>query len=306
MLKRTVAGICVALACLLVLPAMRSRPVARSRPAALAPEKAQPVGKSIAPYRKLGAWIDMYDKGPWLYPSRAIAEMAERGVNTVYIETANFRKPKKTPLYKPEKLAEMVDAAHEANIKVVAWYLPSFKKLERDLRRALAALDFTTELGNTFDSFALDIESTEVGDIAKRNARFAELAENLRAYAGPNYAMAAIVPDATSTYWPDFPYSTVDEYFDVFMPMGYFTYRVKGERAVRRYTTLNIETIRTATDDPNARIHPIGGIAGDTGRKDVKGFVKAARKGAAIGGSLYDFPITREREWRALEPLKEL
>jgi hypothetical protein len=256
----------------------------------------------LRPYRDLGTWIDMFDEGPWKDPQRAVDRAAARGVTTLFIQTANYRS--RHALFRPRALAELVDAAHIAGIDAVAWYLPSFKSLKKDLKRAKAAIDFTTDAGGTFDSFAMDIESTEIDNIERRNERMLSLSRRVRRYVGDTYAMAAIVPEAGALYWPGFPYASVSNHYDLFMPMGYFTYRVKGRAAVRRYTRANIDAIRSGVGDPNFPVHAIGGIAGRTGPGEVAAFVKAVQGRSGLGGSLYDLPITKKAEWRQLAPLR--
>jgi hypothetical protein len=256
----------------------------------------------LRPYRDLGSWIDMFDKGPWKKPQHAVTRAANRGVSTLFIQTANYRS--RHALYRPTKLAELVDAAHLAGLDVVAWYLPSFKSLKKDVKRAKAAIDFTTDTGGRFDSFAMDIESTKVQNNNRRNERMLRLSRRVRNYVGGSYAMAAIVPEAGALYWPGFPYLAVSEHYDVFMPMGYFTYRVHGRAAVRRYTRENIDAIRFGVSDASFPVHAIGGIAGRTGPGEVEAFVKAVKGRAALGGSLYDLPITEINEWRQLKPLR--
>jgi hypothetical protein len=225
--------------------------------------------------------------------------MAERKVTTLYIQTSNWRK--KHAIYRPAAMERFIVAA--ANLDVVAWYLPSFTNVERDLRRSVKAIEFKTDDGQGFDSFALDIEATEVADISRRNARMARLSKQIRAHVGPNYAMGGITPDVQSLYWPNFPYATVATYFDVLMPMGYFSYRVEGMRAAKRYTKENVRQIRERAGDPTLPVHPIGGIAGDASPREVRGYVDGAQETGAIGGSFYDFPITDARSWNELAPL---
>ena len=256
---------------------------------------------SLRPYRDLGSWIDMFDKGPWEHPDRAIARAANRGVSTIYIQTANYRS--RRAIYRPRALAELIDAAHLAGLDVVSWYLPSFKNLKKDLKRSKAAIDFMTDTGGRFDSFAMDIESTEVDDIDRRNERMLRLSRRVRNYVGGAYAMAAIVPEAGALYWPSFPYASVANHYDLFMPMGYFTYRVRGRAAVRRYTRANIDAVRSGTGDATFPVHAIGGIAGRSRSGEVRAYVKAVQGRGALGGSLYDLPITTKREWRELAPL---
>ena len=54
---------------------------------------------SVDVFSGLGAWVDMYDAAPWRYPERAVNRMGEKGVKTLYLETANYRKPKSGRIY---------------------------------------------------------------------------------------------------------------------------------------------------------------------------------------------------------------
>jgi hypothetical protein len=255
----------------------------------------------LRPYRDLGTWVDMFDKGPWRDPNHAVTRALNRGVSTIYIETANYRT--RHALFRPSALGELIDEAHLVGIDVVAWYLPSFKSLKKDLKRSKAAIDFTSENGETFDSFSLDIESTEIDNIGRRNDRMLRLSRRIRNYVGETYTLGAIVPEAGALYWPNFPYASVSNHYDVFLPMGYFTYRVDGRAAVRRYTRANIDAIRAGVGDPSFPVHAIGGIAGRTGPGEVTAFVNAVLGRSALGGSLYDLPITTKQEFRQLAPL---
>lgn len=259
---------------------------------------------SLLTYKGLGTWIDMYDAPPWKDPEGTIVEMAAHGVTTLYLQTANYRKPKRAPIYKPEKMSRMIDAAHAAGIKVVAWYVPGFRNMDKDKKRTKTALDFESATGQTFDSFAMDIEATLVGDIAKRNAAMSELSRWLRRKVGPAYALGGIVPDVQSLYWPSFPYAKVAKFYDVMMPMTYYSYRVSGANAVYSYVDANFREIRARTGDPAIRMHPIGGIGGQTSRREARAYVRALLDNGAMGGSYYDFPITLPREWEELYALR--
>jgi hypothetical protein len=109
-----------------------------------------------------------------------------------------------------------------------------------------------------------------------------------------------VIPDSHSLYWPDFPYKRIASIYDVMVPMGYFTFRAKGFKHVERYTEHNIRKIRKETEDRKTPIHVIGGIADEVGVPATRGFVRAVRKEAVLGASLYDYPITTEKTWREL------
>lgn len=223
--------------------------------------------------------------------------MQRREVHTVFLQTGNYAS--RGAIFRPRAAGRLLAAAHARNIHVVAWYVPGFKDLERDIRRVRAALRFRAR-GQRFDSFALDIEATQVADIARRNARVTHLAKHLDRFAADAYPLGAIVPEAHARYWPNFPYRAMGERFDIFLPMAYFTYRTSGRARVFRFTSENMREIRSRTQDPKVPIHPIGGLAGKAAPDDVAGFVSAARKHDAIGASLYDFKLMQPREWRRL------
>ncbi len=167
-------------------------------------------GRDLTPYDGLGTWVDIWDAAVWKSPEAAVAAMRARGVVTLYLETSNYSRT--VDLVRPAMLGRFLDAAHAAGLRVVAWYLPSFANVARDLRRSLAAVDFRSENGEAFDSFALDIEASVVKPAARRTARVLALTSSLRAAAGSDYALGAIIPaprgmDLNPRYWPGFPYA---------------------------------------------------------------------------------------------------
>jgi hypothetical protein len=252
---------------------------------------------TVDAYRGLGTWVDIYSGRTLAHPSGAAARMKAEGVKTLYLQTSNWRQ--RADVVRPRTLAAFVEAAHEQGMKVVAWYLPSYKPVRTDLRRSLSAIGFTTPSGQRFDGFALDIEATEVGSIPLRNRLEGRLASALRRSVGPDYPLGAIVPEAGALYWPRFPYAQTARYFNVFLPMAYFSFRVHGAGAVRNYMMRNIATIRSATG-ASTPVHAIGGLSDTATPSEVAGYVGAARAGGAIGASLYDFSGTKAPVWRQM------
>jgi hypothetical protein len=225
----------------------------------------------------------------------------------IYVETANYTNPPTANIANPVGVAALIDAAHASGMRVVAWYLPGFRNLNRDLRRSLDAIRFTTVAGGHFDSFALDIESNWVRNITLRNRRAQKLSSSIRRAVGRQYPLGAIVPDerSTSAYlpsrWPRFPYSRLRPYYDVFLPMAYSTYRGKGASFVYGYTTANIQYLRLVTHDPGLPVHVIGGIANKLRASEAAAVVRAARAQGALGASFYKSRLTGQQEWQALE-----
>ena len=261
------------------------------------------VPRDTTAYQGLGAWVDIWDGAVWAKPEATVARMRDLGVTTLYLETSNYSQ--RVGLVRPSALARFVDAAHANGLRVVAWYLPSLRNLAVDLRRSLAAVRFRTPNGESFDSFALDIEASIVKPAARRTARLIALAARLRATVGSRYPLGAIIPaprgmDLRPSYWPGFPYRDLARRFDVFLPMGYFTYRYRTAAAARAYTAANVALIRERAGDEGIAVHPVGGLAARATVAQVRAFASAAAEQGALGASLYDYASTRAEEWRAL------
>jgi hypothetical protein len=260
-------------------------------------------GPDVTAYSGLGTWIDIYRPQAWRSPDATAARVAARDVDTLYLQTGNYRQ--RSDVVRAAGLARLVEAAHAEGIAVVAWYLPSLVSPARDLRRALAAIRFRTPGGERFDSFALDIESRAVRSVPLRTARLLALSRRIRAAAGSSYPLGAIIPSPVGmelkpAYWPSFPYRPLAGLYDVFLPMTYFSYRARGTAAVLRYTARSVSIIRRATGNPTVPIHVIGGISSATGPAEARGFMRAVATCAPVGFSLYDFYGTSESAWTLL------
>jgi hypothetical protein len=228
--------------------------------------------------------------------------MAKHGVRTLFLETSNYQM--RQDVVRPDRVGRFVEAAHAQGLQIVAWYLPSFENLARDKRRALAAINFVSAGGESFDSFALDIESSLVHSPSVRNTRLLFLSKRIRA-AAPDLTLGAIVPSPRGMqllpkYWPAFPSAQLAATYDVFLPMGYFTYRQHLPGGSALYTSRNLALLREWTGDPVLPIHAIGGLARNATPGQVRAFVKASLMGQAIGSSLYDFADTTPRQWLEL------
>jgi hypothetical protein len=277
--------------------------VAAPTPLAPLPSPLPPrTGGDLSSFQGMGTWVDIYDSS-WSDPRAAVQAMAARGVRTLYLETSNFRRG--TPFVYKGQTAKFVDAAHAFDVRIVAWYLPGFLDVNEDLRRSLAAIRFETAKGNRFDAYGLDIEAPDVKDPDVRSLRLLDLSERLREAAGDAYPLGAIIPsprgmERNPTYWPQFPYAQVAGYYDAFLPMTYYTWRVKGIDGARWYVAKNIEIIRRDVGSDQVPIHVIGGIADESTDQETRGFVQAVREHGIVGASFYTFPYTARSEWPIL------
>ena len=263
---------------------------------------------STAPYEGLGTWIDIYDTEVWERPVHAVQSMAAHGIRTIYLQTSNFNR--NGPFVHPDGVESIVDAAHRRGLEVVAWYLPGFRDAPTDLRRAIRSIRFRTGRGNRFDSFALDIESSEVRRPVLRTTRLLRMSAAIRRTAGPDYPLGAIVASphrmvrTDPRFWPGFPWRRLAETYDVFLPMTYYTYRVKGPRAAASYTAQNVRILRQETVGLNVPIHVVGGISFEATGAETQGFVHTVLERDVIGASYYTFSGITLDQWKALSALR--
>ena len=270
---------------------------------ALNPHAVRPAAVAPVAYQGAGAWVDRYDFARIEDPEFAVAEMADHGIRTLYVETASWKVPAGVDIVAPQATDDLIAAAHANGMRVVAWYLPGFVNLKTDMRRIRAALAFRTGEGQAFDSFALDIEANAVRPVSRRNARLLELSRMIRRAVGPKYPLGAIVPDELSTsygnvLWPRFPYRSVARYYDVFLPMAYSTFnRARGASGVYRYTASDVRFVRRATGKP---VHVIGGLTDSMTSAEQLAVARAARDAGAVGASLYKYTLYGAGSWAGL------
>lgn len=264
------------------------------------PAKKEKASDRTAPFRGMGAWVDVFEWAPsYLSPSKtavalppsAVDRMADEGVQVLYLQASRFNNPTGGDIVDPDVLAQWLDRAKANDIRVVAWYLPTLTDPAADLRRiqAIGKLPGIAGLG-------IDIESTAVKDPAVRSARMVELSKAVRA-SFPDRPISAIVLPPVDTdvinlkYWPGFPWQQIRGIYDVWQPMGYWTNRKvsSGYRDAERYTRENVERLRAHLGDPGAVVHPIGGIMNKATPADVTGYLKAVRETGCIGASLYNW-----------------
>lgn len=285
-----------------VTVAAASAPVAAPEPEPQPP----PVrtGWTFDPYVGLGMWVDVYDwsatHGGSAVGTADMDHMAALGVQTVFIQTA--RADTAEAVLERPRLTSLIDRAHANGMRVVGWYLPYHEDPDVDFNHLMGIASLPV------DGLAVDIESTREADVALRNQRLVELSEALRAHLPDRVLSAIVLPPVVTdvlnlNYWPDFPWQTLAQYYDLWQPMGYFTNRRDDSpyRNAYRYTAENIDRIRGHLNNPNAIVHPIGGIGDKTTVDDVNNMLQAALERGCIGGGLYDYRTTDVGLYPALQ-----
>ena len=264
---------------------------------------------STSPFTGLGTWVDVFDYAPRLqqngapppFTPDAVDDVAALGVRTLYVQVANPDAAPATSLTDATELQAILDRAHRHGLKVVAWYLPAHTDPARDdaMIRRIAAL---RARGDRVDGIGLDLESSEVADVALRTRRAIAFAKAARRTVGDKMPLAAIVYPAVQlerlnpVLWPQFPYKQVNRYVDAWMPMAYYTYRDGELRDPQKYIVDSVQLLRkrVGSDVP---VHVIGGIADATTSADIVAIHAAVHDTDAIGWSLYDYVTTGSAAW---------
>lgn len=255
------------------------------------------------PFRGFGAWVDVYDDELWADPEGTVARIAERGIRTLYLQTASTSTKRRMIRY-PEATARFLDAGRGRGMRTVAWYLPELLGSPKDLRRAVAAATFTTPNGSRFDGVALDIEVTAEADDAVRAQRLLDLSGQVREILGEDYPLGAIVPSPIRgpDFWPILPLGELAEIYDAILPMAYWTFHVSGEDGAHAFISTSVRMLREQAG-PEVPIHVIGGIADPATPKELRGFVRAVKETGVVGASVYDVDTTDRRGWAVLDEL---
>ncbi|MFM9124682.1 MAG: hypothetical protein ACKOSO_05900 [Actinomycetota bacterium] len=257
---------------------------------AAGPAAANPTRAAV--FSGTGVWVDVWDFGKRT-PAQVVAVAEEQGTPVIYIETANWRS--KTDVVNPAYVREVVRLGRAAGLRVVPWYRPGYRNLQRDRRRLAAAAGIGGAGG--IDGLGIDVEATLVMYGALRARRAAELAAWARA-TYPQLPIAAIIPSPVSMYWPVFPYAELHAASDAFLPMCYPSRRHSAERVYADAKGC-VDVLRQRTGDPNAEVHVITGSAGLSAAQ-LDAAARGARDAGATGFSLYDLATTRPDGWTAL------
>ncbi|HJT37695.1 MAG TPA: hypothetical protein VJ818_04650 [Actinomycetota bacterium] len=264
---------------------------------------------SASVFSGLGAWVDVYDY-PVLPLAKTIRVLKKVGVKTLFMETGMTGTRQSVV---PESIPWLV-AAHNAGLKVVAWYLPYYVNVPLDVARTVAIARVDRN-GIRFDGIGIDIEfkgAMTNNRIWNRNV-VAHM-DGVRRALGPNYPLAAIPPPplqmrlAPST-WEGFPWAPLGQVSSDIMLMSYWSFRTGCPQiplsCAYQFTKDNVEITRSLTGN-RVPIHVIGGVADSINTRQLNQFVQGAIDAHADGASIYDIGTTRPSWWGPLSRLRAL
>lgn len=237
-----------------------------------APVATGPKAASLDPIAGKGIWVTNFKETPVDVP-RTIARARAAGARSIWIRTGG-----RQGYYGNQFLPALVPAAHAAGLKVVAWDFPFLSDPVADAERARRAY------ADGIDAFSPDIETTAEGTYA--SARRVQLYLSLvRSYAGRK-PVAATVPRPTPLRRKSFPYKAFVPYSDVFVPMVYWSCNEPGklvEQSLRELGAL----LPVAPAGQAYDMGEEGGRRGTPTREETLRFLDVAKRGGAIGASLW-------------------
>jgi hypothetical protein len=261
-------------------------PAAVAEEALPAPLPPGPKATDLSAVAGRGIWVTNWPTTDVDVPG-LVARARDAGLQSIWVRTGGTRQG----YYGDKVLPELVPAAHAAGLKVVAWDFPFMSDPMADAVRAKQALDAGV------DAIAPDVETTYEGTYA--TPRRVELYLSLvRSYAGTR-PVAATIPRPTPKRLETFPYAAFPAYADLFVPMVYWSCNEPGELVAQSMQHLGALL----------PVHPVGqgyDMGKEGGRPGLPTFAEtwrfldAAKRGGAVGASLWTIEQVGPEQWEAL------
>jgi len=240
-----------------------------ARPAALVGGRK---ASSLDALRGKGIWVTNFKQTP-VHVSAIVTKARRAGLTSLWVRTGG-----KQGYYGSAFLPSLIPAAHAAGLRVVAWDFPFLSDPVADAGRARLAF------ADGVDAFAPDIETAAEGThaTARRVSLYLSL---VRAYAGTR-PIAATVPRPTPKRLASFPYGAFSRYADVFAPMVYWSCNEPGQLVIQSLRRLG-HWLPVAPVGQAYNMYADGGRLGLPTRAETWRFLDVARRGGAIGASLW-------------------
>ncbi len=238
-------------------------------PAPLAPG---PKSASLDAVAGKGIWVTNFKQTP-VDVAATVGKARAAGARSIWIRTGG-----RQGYYGDAFLPALVPAAHAAGLSVVAWDFPFLSDPVADAERARRAY------ADGIDAFAPDIETTAEGTYATAQ-RVSLYLSLVRSYAGGR-PVAATVPRPTPLRRKSFPYKAFVPYADLFVPMVYWSCNEPGGLVMQSLQELGA-LLPVAPAGQAYDMGEEGGRHGTPTRAETWRFLDVAKRGGAVGASLW-------------------
>lgn len=245
-------------------------------------------------------WTELRGDAPE-FTVKNIQMAADAGVTSLYLQVA--RQSGGDPLNNRKQLKELIAAAHDRDMRVIGWYLPTLQGTARDTEIAAAA----KQVG--VDALTLDIEYRDKGTAAERNKNLDALHASLEKVLGKDYPLAATVlpPVLFEAVNPDwwggtYPYQSILKRFDATLIMSYPVDR-RGKysdayvEADADVSHMRDYAAKALVHDP--QIHLITGYGDEFTPEDAEAAALAAHERCLLGFSIYSPTAIDSNAWKA-------
>src|SRR4051794_5596180 len=133
---------------------------------------------SLSVFRRLGAWVDVFDYAPRLQRAEteprvtpdSVSDMAALGVKTLYVQVANPDGAPANQLTDRAELGALLERAHEHDMAVVPWFLPRALVPAADLATMKQIVKLRIG-GERVDGIGPDPQARELAHIAPADPR---------------------------------------------------------------------------------------------------------------------------------------
>lgn len=241
-----------------------------------------------------GMWIWKYKQSEAGDADAIVARAVARGLRQLWVRVGDSR----DGFYAAEVLSALVPKAHAAGLAVIGWGFPYLHDPVADAAWSADAVSWRGPGGARLDGFSPDIELASEG-VVLTERRITLYLGLLRPAAGDTL-MVATVYRATDARWNgSYPYRAIAPYVDAFAPMVYWGCTEPGvatQQSIERLATLKpVHVIGQGYD-----AGPEGGRLGPPSATETVRFLDVARRGGALGASLWVWQSMEAGQWDAL------
>jgi hypothetical protein len=265
------------------------------------PDTAIPAETAPAPWTTNPAAVS--GKGMWVWElpqteggdvAAIVGRAAAAGLRQIWVRVGDS----KDGFYAATDLDALVPAAHRAGIAVIGWGFPYLYDPVADAVWTLDALSWAAPDGSRLDGFSADIERASEG-VALSGPRVAAYLETVRRGAGDRMIVATVYPPTDSNWFGDYPYRVMARYVDAFAPMVYWECTdPAADTAVALSRLASLRPVHVIGQAFN--LADVGGRVPSPSAGETEWFLQAARRGGALGASLWVWQSATPEEWAAV------